>query len=70
VTQYKEIRARAVGNTPQERIVEILEQAGIKIRIDAPEEAVLVVLYKGEYIIDEDACFIDMLPPDQVTNYE
>jgi len=62
MTPYKEIHAIAEGSTPQERIMAILEQAGIKIRISSLEDVTVTMVFDGFFIVDEDGAYLDMLP--------
>jgi len=64
MTPYKEIHAIAEGSTPQERIMAILEKAGIAIRISSWEDVTITMVYDGFVIVDEDAAYMDMLNPD------
>ena len=59
MTPYKEIHAIAEGSTPQERIMAILEKAGIAIRISSWEDVTITMVYDGFVIVDEDAAYLD-----------
>ena len=64
MTKYKEVYARAVGSTPQEQIVEILDQAGISLRISSWEDVTITMVSGGLIIVDENGAYLDMLNSD------
>jgi len=60
--KYEEVFARAEGATPQERIIAILKEHDIAIRISSWEDVTITMKYDGFTIVDEDGAYLDMLP--------